>query len=415
MKNVVIVGGGILGLSCAYYLQTSGSAQVTLLEAGTFAAATTSQAAALLTRARSDVNDGLMVDESHRMIKHFEHTFQQTFMYRNGCIHIANQGDNFQQELAVLQMHQQQGKQRGIESYWLNAKEIQQQLPWLHIKNESLALFYPDDGHADPYLLANFYRQAAKQAGAVLHQGIRVKQLLESENRIVGVRSESNHDWLADAVIIAAGPWSSILAAQHQVKLAMAPIRSHYWITDNQNLVQPDHAMAISPTSKAYFRSENKGLLFGVRDSQTCIADPKELPQSQQDIHNHRFEQDEKGWLALEENWQRLIDICPLLETAQLNHYISGISSYTPDGLPLLGPCDQWRNLFFATGCSGAGIAWSGGIGRLLSEQVLAQKPFVNEERYALNRFEQQFDTVDPMDENFRQQCARARSDKKTG
>jgi len=417
MKKVVIVGGGILGLSAAYYLQKSGLAQVTVLEAGSFAGATTSQAAALLTRARSELSDGHMVDETHGVIKQFEQDFQQPFMQRNGCIHVANPGDSFQQQLAGLEQHHQQAKARGsgLKSQWLNSKEIQQKLPWLDIKSDSLGLFYPDDGHADPYLLARFYLKAAKNAGAFLHQGVRIKQLLELNNKIIGVRSDTNEDWVGDSILLAGGPWTSVLASQHNVKLAMAPVRSHYWITDNQVSINPSQPMAIVPSSKVYFRSENKGLLFGVRDSQSCIVDPRELPDSQQGIHGHRFEKDENGWLALEENWQGLIETCPLLETAQLSHYISGISSYTPDGLPLLGPSQAWTNLFVATGCSGAGIAWSGGIGRLLSEQILEQKTFVNDQRYALNRFDLQFETVDPMDANFREECARARTNKKTG
>lgn len=415
MKKVVIVGGGILGLATAYYLQTSGLAQVTVLEAGSFAAATTSQAAALLTRARTELSDGLMVDETHRVIKEFEQEFQQSFMQRHGCIHMASQGESFQAELSSLKAHYQQAKERSANSEWLSAEQIRKQLPWLTVNNDSLGLFYPDDGHADPYLLANFYLKAAKKAGAYLHQGVRIKQLLESNDKIIGVRSENNEDWIADAVLIAGGPWSSVLAAQHNVKLGMAPVRSHYWITDNQKLVEPSQAMAIVPSSKVYFRAENKGLLFGVRDSQICIADPRELPDTQEGIHGHRFENDENGWLALEENWQGLIETCPLLETAQLNHYISGVSSYTPDSLPLLGPSEEWGNLFVATGCSGAGIAWSGGIGRLLSEQILQQETFVDGRRYALNRFDNQIENVDPMDATFRQTCAQARTNKKTG
>ena len=415
MKKIVIVGGGILGLSAAYYLQASGLAQVTVLEAGSFAAATTSQAAALLTRARTELSDGLMVDETHRVIKQFEQEFQQPFMQRHGCIHMASHGESFQAELSSLQAHHQQGKERSTNSEWLTGEQIRNQLPWLTVNSASQGLFYPDDGHADPYLLASFYLQAAKKAGAYLHQGVRIKQLLESNDKIIGVRSDHQDDWIADGVLIAAGPWSSVLAAQHNVKLGMAPVRSHYWITDNQQLVKSSQAMAIVPSSKVYFRAENKGLLFGVRDSQICIADPRDLPESQQGIHSHRFENDENGWLALEENWQGLIETCPLLETAQLNHYISGISSYTPDSLPLLGPCEEWNNLFVATGCSGAGIAWSGGIGRLLSEQILQQETFVDGGRYGLNRFDNQIENVDPMDATFRQICAQARTNKKTG
>ena len=427
MKHVVIVGGGILALSVAYYLQRTGQAQVTLLEAGNIAAGTTSQAAALLTRARSSLDDGHMVDETHATIRQFESDYQQCFMQRTGCIHIADT----QSDRVALQQHQRQGEQRNFSqvlqrqnlnksqylknTQWLNAQQIKTKLPWLALQDQSLGLWYPDDGHCDPYVLANYYAQAAKSAGASLIQHTRIKQLIEHNGKIVGVRSLDNQDYLADAVLLAAGPWTTLLAAQHGVKLAMASIRSHYWITDNQASVQPYNCMAIVPSSKAYFRTENKRLLFGVRDTQQCIADPKMLPLQQEDIHGFRFDHDENGWLALEENWQNLISTCPLLEHAQLNHYLTGVSSYTPDGLPLLGETAQWKNLFIATGCSGAGIAWSAGVGRLMAELMLDDVPFVDARRYALDRFQQQFENLDPMDDGFRKICANARINKKTG
>lgn len=423
MKQVVIVGGGILALSTAYYLQRSGQAQVTLLEAGSFAAGTTSQAAALLTRARSALDDGRMVDETHSVIRQFERETQQHFMQRVGCLHIADNPSS----LAALEQHQQQAEKRNqnldfnnirnqqLSTQWLTAAQIRMQLPWLALSDKSVGLWYPDDGHGDPYILANHYAQAAKLAGAVLRQRTRITQLIERNGRIVGVYDQDKKEYLADAVLLAAGPWTSVLAAQHGVKLGMAPVRSHYWITNPQSLVQPQDCMAIVPDSKAYFRAENKRLLLGVRDSQQCVADPNRLPLQQQDIHSFRFEHDEKGWLALEENWHSLIAACPLLEHAQLNHYLTGVSSYTPDGLPLLGETSQWKNLFIATGCSGAGIAWSGGIGRLLSELMLDEAPFVDATRYALDRFQQQFSSVDSMNEAFRKICADARINKKTG
>lgn len=421
MKKILIVGGGIIGLSIAHYLQRSGLAQVTLLEAENYAAATTSQAAALLTRARSTITDGMMVDETHRIIKTFEEKFHLPFMKRDGCIHIANQGKTYQEEVNNLRNHYQQSKDRQsyscsqLKCQWLSSSEISERLPWIDIKEGSTGLFYPDDGHADPYLLANFYRKSAKENGACLYQGARVKHLIELNERIVGACTDNNEKWIADSVVLAGGPWTSILAHQHNIKLAMAPIRSHYWITDNQALVKERDSMAIVPSSRAYFRPENKGILFGIRDTKTCIVNPLDLPSSQQGLHDYDFKQDSNGWLALEENLQELMEVCPLLETAQLNHYISGISSYTPDGLPLLGKAPEKKNLFMATGCSGAGIAWSGGIGRLLSEIVLEKETFVNSKRYALNRFDKKIKHADSMDADFRKVCAEARINKKTG
>lgn len=410
-KKVLVLGGGIIGLSIAYYLQRSGKADVTLLEGGNCGAGTTSQAAALLTRARSDINDGLMVDETHNVIRTFEQQSGEAFMQRHGCVHIASNND----QLVALQKHEQQAQVRGLDCRWLNGKETATRFPWLKCPSTDLGLYYPDDGHADPYLLAQYYFRAAKFHGAQIRQHSKVEELTFAADKLTGVITNSGEAISADSVVVALGPWSSVFLAQYNVPLAMSPVRSHYWITNNLETVSPDHSMAIVPAAKVYLRPENRALLFGVRDSQMCVADPQELPGQQDAIHGFQFSQDNNGWAALEENWQQLMALCPQLENAELNHYISGISSYTPDGLPLLGACKEITDLYLATGCSGAGIAWSGGIGRLMSELILDCPTFVTNERYDPYRFDNITEAADSLNPEFRHLCALGRAQKKTG
>lgn len=64
-----------------------------------------------------------------------------------------------------------------------------------------------------------------------------------------------------------------------------------------------------------------------------------------------------------------------------------------------------------ATGCAGAGIAMSGGIGRLVSELVTDRTLFVDPATHRIDRF----GNVDPFDSAFLKRCAEARSGKITG
>lgn len=408
LPHTLIIGGGITGLACAWYLQRSGQTQVTLLDAGELAAGTTSQAAALLTRARSDDNSAALVHETHRVLRELEEQYGELAI-RGGCVHLACNGE----EEAVLTRYAQQAGHLQQEVRWLAGHGLAAQLPWLSLPEGALGLFYPDDGHADPYGFAHYYARAARGAGAVIHTHTRVQDWLLSASgqaggRIHGVVTSEGRQLTADQILLAAGPWSSLLAQKLGLKLAMAPVRSHYWITDNISGVSAQQPMAIVPAASAYFRPESRGLLFGVRDQQICVADPRDLPA---DIHSFRFAQDADGLLALEEHWQSLQTFCPALQQAGLAHYLSGVSSYTPDSKPLLGAAPGFSNLWLASGCSGAGIALSGGSARLLSELMLGQTPFVDATPYDPGRFM----AADPFDEAFRQQCARARSGKRTG
>ena len=405
-QRVVIIGGGILGLACAYYLQRSGRAQVTVLEAGEFAASTTSQAAALLTRARSDLNASRFVAETHDVIKRFERERNETLMQRHGCWHLVDGGYpdttlSLYQQLALAQ-HQI------IDSR--SAGEIRSTFPWLATEPDAIALEYQDDGFIDPYLLAVVYMQQAKACGARFLANTRVNSLESKDGKICAVRS-TDETFECDDVLLAAGPWSKAFARRYDVALAMATVRSHYWITNNQADVRRDMPMLIDQVNGFYFRSENGALLFGVRDSQGCYTDAGKLPD---DIHALAFNDDPQGWAALEENWQQLIHRCPLLENAQLNHYIAGVSSYTPDGKPLLGKAPGWHNFYVASGCSGAGIAWSGGIGKAMAASITGQDCELDLSPYGLNRFAAQED-LDVFSDEFQQQCVLARSQKKTG
>lgn len=97
-----------------------------------------------------------------------------------------------------------------------------------------------------------------------------------------------------------------------------------------------------------------------------------------------------------------------MLEQAQLSHYIAGVSSYTPDGKPLLGKPQGWQNLNVVAGCSGAGIAWSGGIGKAMAASILDD---TSTERldiapYGLDSFGQGAAAPDVFSDEFQQQCA---------
>jgi 4-methylaminobutanoate oxidase (formaldehyde-forming) len=408
-RQVVIIGGGILGLACAYYLQCRDDVQVTVLEAGEFAAATTSQAAALLTRARGDLNASLFVAETHDVIKRFERDRRERLMRRSGCWHLAD-GDYPRTTLALYrQLAQQQTSD--IQSSLVhdrNAADISATFPWINIAADASALAYLDDGYIDPYQLAIVYMQQAKLNGVRFLANTKVKGLETKAGKICAVRS-ADEIFECDDVLLAAGPWSKTFAREYGVTLAMATVRSHYWITDFQTMVSRDMPMLIDQENGFYFRSENGALLFGVRDSQGCYVDANHLPD---DIHSLGFGQDPQGWAALEENWQALIERCPLLEQAQLNHYIAGVSSYTPDGKPLLGKAPGWQNFYVASGCSGAGIAWSGGIGKAMAATITRESCELDIQPYRLDRFSHD---TDVFSDEFQQQCAAARSQKRTG
>lgn len=77
----------------------------------------------------------------------------------------------------------------------------------------------------------------------------------------------------------------------------------------------------------------------------------------------------------------------------------------------MLGGLPSLEGFLTATGCAGAGLAMSGGIGRLLADLAVDRTPFVDPAPHRIDRFGE----IDPLDPGFIQRCAEARSGKITG
>ena len=172
-------------------------------------------------------------------------------------------------------------------------------------------------------------------------------------------------------------------------------------------LIPRQHPFTIIPEARAYTRPEVGGLLFGLREAQSVSVDPRTLPD---DLANLSFG-DDQGWETLSEGAALLERFLPALPELAIQSYITGPSTYTPDGLFVLGAAPDVDGLLLATGCCGAGIAASGGIGRALAALAADQTP-----PFDLTPFQPgRFGAVDPFDPAFRRRCAQARSGKVSG
>ncbi len=136
--------------------------------------------------------------------------------------------------------------------------------------------------------------------------------------------------------------------------------------------------------------------------------DPWALPAV---LAHLRLSHDSGGWDSLEEGIPGLARFVPIIEHVGIANYITGLSTYTPDGLFALGAIPGLEGFLAATGCCGAGIAASGGIGLALSRLAAHQPALFDLGPHRIDRF----GPVDPADAAFRQRCADARSNKRSG
>lgn len=398
--DVVIVGGGVLGCATAWHLRRSSSLKVSVLERQSLASAATSQAAGLLNRFGNPRAVMALVDQTYDDRAELADTVGEAPPFaETGTLHLAaSQGAG-----AALDRHLANAAAHGLRVERPSPGELAERLPWVRADMIRASAFAPDDGYTDPYLLADAYARAARIRGAAIHMGVNVERLYVTGAKVTGVRTDAGRIDAA-LVVVAAGAWSNLLAAPVGAALPTAPVRSHYWITERDPLFPVRHPVAFLPDARAYTRPELGGLVFGLRERRAVFADPKSLPW---DISGYAFSDDPDGGRALEEGSVDLVRFIPSLGRVGIAHYVSGISDYTPDGLPVVGRLDGVEGLLVVSGC-GAGIAVSGGLGRAVAELTAGQECPLDLAPFAPGRF----GAVDPFDPAFRRLCADARARK---
>jgi len=404
MAEVIVIGAGTIGCAITYYLAKSGI-KVRLIERNTIGSGNTSLAASLLTRIRSKPEIIPLVKETYRAMDFLNEEIKSSLeIQKVGSLHLAVS----ESSIAALDKLISIAGDFNIYHSEITHAEIAQMVPWLNVDEIHSASFMPDDAFTDAYVLTNAFAEAAKNYGANIQQYTTVERLVTDGKNVVGVKTRKG-EIKCDLVVDAAGAWSNILSLQAGIALPMTPVRSNYWITSSRpELFPPDQPIVILPDASVYTRPEFGALLFGLRESKSVHFDPRNLPE---DLDSYVFGDPEDRWNILIEEGERFKRFFPKFDEIEIQHYVAGVSTYTPDGMFVIGGVPETRGFLAATGCSGAGVAASGGIGRIISEIVLGVDTFCNIKPFKIDRFGK----VDPFSHEFRQSCADARSGKTSG
>ena len=402
--DIIVIGGGVIGGAVAFYLAKQQAGRVIVLERDAVAQGNSSLAAGLLTRGRFKSYLIPMVLETYQAIDEIEEiTGESLDMHQTGCLYatVSPTQQKAIHELAAT------SAQAGLKVEWLDSADAAHLVPWLTLPRDNSIMFMPDDGYIDGYTLANGYIRSARALGVEVREQIPVVSICREGSRVKGVKT-SDGEISAELVIDAAGVWAGMLAREIGVNLPMAPVRSHYWITTQHHSFSPQQPFILLPDARTYARPESNRLLFGFRESQSVSVDPRELPAK---MNGYVFNQDPNGWESLLEGIPDFGKFLPFMEEVEISSYIKGLSNYTPDGNFVLGGFPSLDGFLTATGCAGAGIAMSGGIGRFISDLVSGRQTFTDSAPHRIDRFGE----IDALDSNFIQRCADARSGKITG
>ncbi len=372
--EIVIVGGGIWGLSTAYHLAQIGQKQVCVLERNPeIAAETTPQAAGLVGQIRSTRVMMGAIKYALELFSQFEH---DVGLHQTGSLLIALTPER----MAAYEKQVESAHQNGVEADFVSHAEIARLAPAINTSKVEGGYFVPQDGYLHPLQCAQAYAAMAKELGAQIELGVRVTGIRVRGDTVVGVETERGFVE-ANQVVITAGPWGGILSKQVGFSAAMQPIRHQRVRTVPVDGIPAHHPVVRVTDISCYVRPDGGGYLYGFFEPHPVSIDLEAMPE---DFGTKDLQPPVE---VMVEAQTRLAPIFPILQDLEIAERKQGITTFSPDGSYLIGPVPEIANLFLATGCAALGIAGSAAVGRWLAKWMIEGHPGEDLSMFAPERF----------------------------
>ena len=364
--QVVVIGGGVIGVSVAYHLTELGWTDVVLLEQGTLSCGTTWHAAGLVGQLRASESGTRLVKYSTELYARLEEDTGLSAGYKRcGGVIVARTENRMTQ----LRRTAATAEAFDLECELLTPAQAQERFPLMQVEDVVGGIWLPGDGKANPTDLTMALAKGARNGGAKVVERVRVVDVLTAGGAVTGVRTGAG-DIETEVVVNCAGQWAKQVADMVGVTVPLHSAEHFYVVTDQIDGTSPDLPILRDPDGYTYFKEEVGGLVVGG-------FEPEAKPWVSPDAIPHPFE-----FALLDEDWdhfsilmENALERVPALHDVGIRKFYNGPESFTPDNQFILGEAPSVRGFFVGAGFNSVGIASAGGAGRALAEWIVEGRP----------------------------------------
>ena len=412
--EVVVIGGGIVGVSAALHLARRGHA-VALCEKGQLAGEQSSRNWGWVRKTGRDLREVPLIIESLRMWGEFEREGIETGFRECGVLYVAT--SDADRERYDRWLDAVSGFQMG--SRIVEGEELAGHLPGATRSFTRGALYTRSDGRAEPQKAVPALATAARAAGAVILERCAVRGLELQGGRVAGVVTERGRV-ACDAAILAGGAWSRLFCGSLDLRLPQLKVRASvlrtgpiaggpetsawlgsfayrkrldggYTIANGRGNVVP-----IVPDTVRFFReflpaarAERRGLRLRLdRRFLDEALTPRRWALDRPSPFEKTRTLDPDPVPAINEAARAAIgEVFPAFRSMTVTQHWAGIIDVTPDAVPVISGVDTLPGLVIATGFSGHGFGIGPAAGRLAAELATGAPTVVDAAPFRYARF----------------------------
>lgn len=346
--DVVIIGGGIVGLSIAYYLGLRKPGKIILFEKGQLGEGSTGRCVGgIRTQFSTEINIRFSL-ESLKVFERFEEELGVSPEFKKiGYLFLAVT----EQEVEIFKQNVTLQRKFGIPVEFLNAGDIKSRWPYLRVDDVLGGTFCSRDGYAGPNEVLSGFINGAKKAGVKIYEGTEIIGISSAKGKVQSVKTK-REEIFTRVVVNAGGPYAASVGEMAGIRIPVKSLRRQIFVSAPFHL--SDHLIPLTVDFHRgwYFRPEGNGLLLsGPLDREPSF-----------NLHTE--------YEAMAETSENATYRVPALEKARIARGWAGLYEISPDHHGILGKVPEVEGFILANGFSGHGFQHSPAIGKVISELI---------------------------------------------
>lgn len=368
-KQLIIIGGGAMGVSLLYHLAKLGWQDILLIEKNELTAGSTWHAAGLCTHFAHSPTIMNMRAYSARLYggELTADTGEPVSFHQCGALRVTRCVDRMNEFRQVLGL----GEFLGFPFEIIAPQDLSKLHP-LTLQGDGLlgGIYEPWDGYVDPSQATQAMAAGARQRGADImrHTCVTATQQNADGSWLV---STDKGQFTTQHLVNAAGTWGYEVGQMMGMDLPMVPMLHQYLVTDKLDAVaelERELPMLRDPEESWYLRQEGDGFIFGSYEKAGIPWSIDRVPKA---FGMELLPPDLDAMLPI---MSMAMERVPALQEAGIKTIVNGPITFTPDAAPLIGPAFGVRNGWLLTGSS-MGVMEGGGAGHFLAHWIHTGAP----------------------------------------
>jgi dimethylglycine dehydrogenase len=372
--RVVVIGGGVVGVSTLYHLTRKGWSDSVLVERRELTSGSTWHAAGLLPL----FNLSYSVGQIHKYSVALYRTLQKETGLDVGLRQVSNiRLARTRDRMDEYRYYAGVAATIGVAVKFLTPQEVKEIWPLCNVDGIIGAIQHPEDGYIQPADLTQALARAARERGAEINRHTVVTAIERQPSGEWKVATDKG-DIVCEHVVSATGNFARATGRMVGINVPVIPVQHQYIVTEAHPEILarkakglPEMGVLRESDSSWYMREEAGGLLLGPyeKGAPACYVDGPSA-----DSEYELFPEDLD---RLAPHIETAIARVPAFGEAGVKKVYNGAIAYTPDGSPIVGPAPGLKNFWLNEGHS-FGVTAAGGAGWQLAEWIVDGEPTID-------------------------------------